>query len=71
MILSIVKIWEIVKMRQYLFEVVLTNGTVNYTYEKFAFNEREAVILAQAEAIQEAIGYDLVSVKLSDRNTNM
>lgn len=45
------------------FKIVLTNGTVAYVYHKSAISEREAVILAQAEAIQEGRGYELVSVK--------
>lgn len=51
-------------MKQRKFEVILTNGTVNTSYIKWAFNEREAVILAQAEAIQNAMGYEVVSAKV-------
>jgi len=48
------------------YEVILTNGMVNHTYNIPAFNEREAVILAQAEAIKSARGYDFVSVSIKD-----
>jgi hypothetical protein len=51
-----------VHMKDYEFKVVLTNGMVNTIYTKRAFNEQEAVILAQAEAINDARGYTLVSV---------
>lgn len=49
------------------YEVVLTNGTVNHTYNIVAFCEREATILAQAEAINNARGYDVISVKKNER----
>jgi len=49
-------------MRQYYFEILLTNGEVENTYYKWAFNEKEAIILAQAEAIQNARGYELISI---------
>jgi hypothetical protein len=50
-------------MRAYLFLVVLTNGTVETSYRPRAFNDEEAVILAQATAIMEARGHKLVSVE--------
>lgn len=45
------------------FIVTLTNGSVNHDYEKTSTNEREAIILAQAEAINLARGYELVKVR--------
>jgi len=54
-------------MRTTEFEVVLTNGTVKHTYSISAFSEREATILAQAEAIKSARGYDFVSVSVKDK----
>jgi len=47
-----------------LFEVILTNGTVNCTYNIVALCSEQAIILAQAEAIQNARGYELVSFKV-------
>ncbi|WP_310877089.1 hypothetical protein [Priestia megaterium] len=39
-----------------------------YTAEVVAFNEKEATILAQAEAIQHGVRYDVISIKqLNDR----
>jgi hypothetical protein len=49
-------------MRQYLYTIILTNGTMEHEYSKWAFNKTEATILAQAEAIQNARGYKLVSI---------
>lgn len=44
------------------YEIILTNGIVYHKYIKQAFNQKEATILAQAEAIQNASGYELISV---------
>lgn len=44
------------------YDVTLTNGTVQHTYRKHAFNKTEATILAQADAIYLGRGYDVVSV---------
>lgn len=45
------------------YEIVLqTNDERTDTYYERAFNEDSAVILAQAEAINKARGYELVSV---------
>jgi len=49
-------------MRQYYFEILLTNGDIEHKYYKWAFNKKEATILAQAEAILNARGYELVYV---------
>ena len=49
-------------MNNKYFEVELTNGTVNDKYKIKAVNEEQAIILAQAEAINNAKGYKLVSV---------
>ena len=46
--------------------VTLTNGTINNTYKIQAFNKEQATILAQAEAIKQARGYELVSIKLKE-----
>lgn len=48
-------------MKQNEYKIVLTNGTIKHEYNKIAGCEREAIILAQAEAIQMARGYDFVS----------
>jgi hypothetical protein len=48
-------------MKQKYYKVTLTNGTYQYTYTICTFGEREAIILAQAEAIRAARGYELVS----------
>jgi hypothetical protein len=45
-----------------LYDVTLTNGTVQNTYRKRAICQREAIILAQADAILSANGYDFVSI---------
>jgi hypothetical protein len=50
------------KMNFTLYDVVLTNGTVRNTYRKCAMCQREAIILAQADAINSANGYDFVSI---------
>jgi len=50
-------------MNRYKFKVTLTNGEVNTTYEIYTRGKKEAIILAQAEAIQEGKGYELVSVE--------
>jgi len=42
------------------FCVVLTNGTEEMEYFVRAFNEEQAMILAQAEAIQSGNGYKFV-----------
>jgi len=49
-------------MKYNVYEVTLTNGKVFNSYRKQAFTEREAIILAQAEAIQNAKGYEFVSI---------
>jgi hypothetical protein len=36
---------------------------VSRWYIQFAFNEKEAVILSQAEAVKDGLNYELVSVK--------
>jgi hypothetical protein len=54
-------------MKQNEYKVVLTNGTVKHEYKKIADCEREAIILAQAEAIQMARGYDFVSCVRIDK----
>jgi len=46
--------------------IILTNGTTQQEYKKSATNKEAAVILAQAEAIQNARGYELVSVVEED-----
>lgn len=51
-------------MNHKAFIVRLTNGTVEEDYHIVAFNEREAIILAQAQAINLARGYELVEVKI-------
>lgn len=52
-------------MIKYFFNVVLSSGS----HEIYAFNEREAIILAQAEAIREGFSYEVISVeKLEDSN---
>lgn len=43
------------------YKVILTNGVVEHSYFIVAFSKKEAVILAQANAINQARGYDLVS----------
>jgi len=52
--------------------ITLTNGTTQQEYKKSATNKEAAIILAQAEAIQNARGYELVSVveeKITNINT--
>ena len=44
--------------------VTLTNGIAKQTYSKSAFTAREAIILAQAEAIQMGRGYELISCEV-------
>jgi hypothetical protein len=46
------------------FIVILTNGLVETEYKVNAMNRTEAVILAQALAIQNARGYEIVSVSV-------
>lgn len=46
------------------YTVTLTNGTTFQKYEIYAFNQQEAIILAQAEAIKNAKGYDLASISM-------
>lgn len=53
-------------MIKHWFEVELTNGKANNKYKIYAFNETEATILAQAEAINEGKGYKLVSITKLD-----
>ena len=53
-------------MKQSHYKVTLTNGTVNHDYYKWAFSKEEVIILAQAEAIQEARGHKLVSCEKLD-----
>lgn len=47
-------------MKPNTYKVKLTNGTVVHEYIITAFNENQAIILAQAEAIRKARGYQLV-----------
>lgn len=47
-------------MKDKAFCVILTNGTVENEYYVRAFNEEQATILAQTEAIKEARGYKFV-----------
>jgi len=51
-------------MGRKLFEVILTNGTIKTTYRKYAFCLEQARILAQADAIRQGSGYDLVDIKV-------
>lgn len=46
-------------MIKYYFNVALSSGR----YEMYANNEREAIILAQAEAIGKGFSYELISVE--------
>ena len=46
------------------YRVVLTNGKVEHTYILRAFNITEAIILAQADAIKQARGYELVNATI-------
>lgn len=43
--------------------VTLTNGNVEYDYRITAMGEEPAIILAQAEAINDARGYELVRIR--------
>jgi hypothetical protein len=52
------------ELKYRVYEIILTNGTVETKYNKRAFSDKQAVILAQAEAIQAARGYELVSVEV-------
>lgn len=45
------------------YRIVLTNGKVEHSYFKYASNEEQAIILAQADAIQNGMGYKLVSIE--------
>jgi len=51
-------------MKNNKYMIILTNGIIEDIYEIEAMNQREAIILAQAKAIKDAKGYDLVTVKL-------
>jgi hypothetical protein len=51
-------------MKPTKFTVTLTNGIVETEYKVTAMNRREAIILAQALAIQNARGYEIVSVNV-------
>lgn len=53
-------------MISYKYIVTLTNGITQQQYKISAFSKREAVILCQADAIRNARGYELVSVKNID-----
>lgn len=55
-------------MNRYKFKITLTNGEVNIDYDIYASNEREATILAQAEAINEGKGYDFVCIERIENN---
>lgn len=46
-------------MTKYYFNVELSSGC----YEIYANNEREAIILAQADAIKEGFSYEFISVE--------
>lgn len=46
------------------FVVTLTNGEVQHKYYKVAFTEKQAVILAKAEAIELGRGFELVNVEV-------
>jgi hypothetical protein len=50
-------------MKYNTYDVVLTNGIIRNTYRKHAICEREAIILAQADAINKARGYEFVSIR--------
>jgi len=47
--------------------IILTNGTTQQEYKVSATNEQSAIILAQAEAIKLARGYELVSITQEDK----
>lgn len=47
--------------------VTLTNGIIKNEYEVLSINKEQAIILAQAEAINQAKGYELVSIKLKEK----
>jgi predicted ATP-grasp superfamily ATP-dependent carboligase len=53
---------DIMKTEHYT--VTLTNGATYQKYEIYAFSQREAIILAQAEAIKNAKGYELSSISM-------
>lgn len=49
-------------MIKYWFKVKLTNKIYNI----YAFNEKDATILAQAKAVEEGRPYDLISVEKNE-----
>jgi len=53
-------------MLPHKYTVILTNGTTQQEYTIHAMCERAAIILAQAEAIKLARGYELVSIIQED-----
>lgn len=53
-------------MIPYKYIVTLTNGTTQQQYKISAMGQQQAIILAQAEAIKLARGYELVSVIQED-----
>ena len=57
------KLYGGIKMKPQKYAVWLTNGTIKSYYEIYASNQEQAVILAQATAINDAKGYTLVEVK--------
>lgn len=53
-------------MIPYKYIVTLTNGNTEQQYKVSATNQQAAIILAQAEAIKLARGYELVSIIQED-----
>lgn len=51
-------------MKHNEYDVVLTNGATEQIYRIHASNEEQAIILAQARAINLARGYQFVSITL-------
>lgn len=49
-------------MKNKMFRVILSNGIYKNEYMEYTGCEEEAVILAQAEAIKNGLGYKLISV---------
>lgn len=49
-------------MKRNEYDVSLTNGTTVQVYRIYATNEEQAIILAQARAINMGRGYKLVSI---------
>lgn len=49
-------------MKYTKYKVILTNGALKNEYEILALNEEQAIILAQAEAINKGRGYKFVDI---------